>query len=116
MPKAPDPKEIRECFADYENEWHDIREEAKVDVKYIAGDPWTKEDRAAREDAGRPCISLDELNQYINQYNNSLRQNKRAIQVTPKGSGANDDDASHRENVIRGIENDSNAQEAYITM
>lgn len=116
MPKAPEPKEIRECFSDYENEWKDIRDEAKIDVKYIAGDPWTKEDRAMREDAGRPCISLDELNQYINQYNNSLRQNKRAVQVIPKGSGANDDDASHRENIIRGIENDSNAQESYITM
>src|ERR1700675_4496582 len=116
MPKAPEPKEIRDAFSEYENEWKDIREEAKVDVKYISGDPWTKEDRAMREDAGRPCISLDKLNQYLNQYNNSLRQNKRAIQVIPKGSGANDEDATYRENIIRGVENQSNAQEAYITM
>ena len=116
MPKAPDPKEVRECFSEYENEWKDIREEACTDIKYVAGDPWTKEDRAQREDAGRPCISLDELNQYLNQYNNSLRQNKRAIQVIPKGSGANDADATRRENLIRGAENESNAQEAYITM
>ena len=116
MPKTPTPKEIREAYTDYDNEWKDIRDEAKIDIKYVAGDPWTKEDRAARADAGRPCISLDELNQYLNQYNNSLRQNKRAIQVIPKGSGANDDDASRRENIIRGVENESNAQEAYITM
>jgi len=116
MPTAPEPKEIRQAFSDYENDWKDIREEAATDMKYVAGDPWTKEDRAAREDAGRPCISLDELNQYLNQYNNSLRQNKRGIQVIPKGNGANDEDATRRENIIRGIENESNAQEAYITM
>lgn len=116
MPTAPKPKEIREAFSDYETEWKDIRDEGKTDIKYVAGDPWTKEDRAQREDAGRPCISLDELNQYLNQYNNSLRQNKRAIQVIPKGNGANDADATRRENIIRGIENESNAQEAYITM
>src|ERR1017187_5103141 len=116
MPKAPEPKEIRQAHSDYESEWKDNRSEGDTDIKYIAGDPWTKEDRAAREEAGRPCISLDELNQYLNQYNNSLRQNKRSIQVIPKGSGAKDEDASKRENIIRGIENDSDAQESYVTM
>ena len=114
--QAPEPKEIRDCYSEYLNEWKDIRLEAQTDLKYVAGDPWTEADRAMREDAGRPCISLDELNQYLNQYNNSLRQNKRAIQVVPKGNGANDKDATRRENMIRGIENESNAQEAYITM
>lgn len=113
---TPEPKEIREAFTEYTSEWLDIRNEGDTDMRYLAGDPWPPEDRAAREDAGRPCISLDELSQYINQYNNSLRQNKRAIQVIPKGDGANDADATRRENMIRGIENDCNAQEAYITM
>lgn len=116
MPTAPEPKEIREAYSDYQSEWKDIRDEAKTDMRYVAGDPWTPEDRQMREDAGRPCISLDELNQYLNQYNNTLRQNKRAIQVIPKGNGANDKDATRRENIIRGIENESNAQEAYVTM
>ena len=113
---APDPKEIRQAYTEYQSEWAEIREEAAVDMKYVAGDPWTPADRKMREDAGRPCISLDELNQYLNQYNNTLRQNKRAIQVIPKGNGANDKDATRRENLIRGIENESNAQEAYVTM
>jgi hypothetical protein len=115
MPKSPEPKEIVECYTDFTSAWRDIREEAKIDIRYVAGDPWDPKDRRLREDAGRPCISLDEINQYLNQYNNSLRQNKRAIQVIPKGDGANDKDATRRENIIRGIENESNAQEAYIT-
>jgi Phage P22-like portal protein len=116
MPTAPEPKDVRDAYSEYMNEWADIREESSVDRRYAAGDPWDKQDRLKREEAGRPCISLDELNQYLNQYNNTLRQNKRAIQVIPKGSGANDEDATRRENIIRGIENECNAQEAYITM
>lgn len=112
---APTPKEIRDCFQDYRTEWKDIREEAATDMKYVAGDPWDPEDRAQRQDAGRPCISLDEINQYLNQYINNLRQNKRAIQVTPKGDGANDADAAKRSSLIKGIEDESNAQLAYIT-
>lgn len=115
VPKTPSPKEIREAYSEYKNEWADIQDEATVDMRYISGDPWDPADRAQREDAGRPCISLDELNQYINQYNNNLRQNKRAIQLIPKGDGADDKDATRREGIVRGIENTSNAQDAYIT-
>lgn len=115
MPKAPSPKEVRERFADYSNEWRDIQDEAKKDMRYVAGDPWEPEDRRAREDAGRPCIALDLLGQYLNQAINNIRQNKRAIQVTPVGDGSNDKDATHRANIIRGIEYRSNAQAAYVT-
>lgn len=112
---APTPKEIREAFKDYRNDWQDIRAEAAIDMRYVAGDPWDPQDRAQREAAGRPCISLDELSQYLNQYVNNLRQNKRAIQVMPKGDGANDADAKKRSSCIMGIEERSNAQNAYIT-
>jgi hypothetical protein len=115
MPKAPTPKEIRQAFTDYKSDWQHIQDEAKIDMRYVAGDPWDPADRAQREDAGRPCISLDELNQYLNQYNNNLRQNKRAVQLIPKGEGANDKDAARRESIVRGIENRSNAPSgAYI--
>jgi hypothetical protein len=113
--KAPEPKEIRECFADFLTEWEEVQEEGKVDMRFVAGDPWEAKDRKAREDAGRPCISLDELNQYLNQAINNIRENKRAIQVIPKGDGSNDQDAERRANIIRGIEYHSQAQSAYIT-
>lgn len=115
MPKAPTSKEIRELFSDYSNEWKDIYAERKIDMRYVAGDPWDPADRRAREEAGRPCISLDEINQYLGQYIGNLRQNKRSIKVTPVGDGANDKDATRRANIIRGIEYRSNAQDAYTT-
>jgi len=112
---APTPKEIRDRFADYLSEWKPIREEGQEDMRFVAGDPWSPNDRKAREDASRPVISLDEINQYLNQAINNVRQNKRGIQVTPTGEGANDKDANHRENIIRGIEYRSKGQTVYIT-
>src|ERR1017187_3786801 len=112
MPKTPTPKEIRDRFSDYSNEWRDTHEEAKVDMRYVAGDPWEPKDRRAREDVGRPCISLDLLGQYLNQCENNIRQTELAIQVIPQGDGANDKTASHRENIIRGIDYRSNGQAA----
>ncbi len=107
---TPTPKEIREAFTDYRNEWQDIRDEAAADMQAISPlGPWTSEDRAAREDAARPCIHLDQINQYLHQYTGNLRKTKRAIQVTPKGNGANDGDAKKRSSVIKGIEEKSNA-------
>jgi hypothetical protein len=108
-----DPKEIRETYSDFRSEWQPVRDEAGLDMQAISIEgPWTDDDRAAREDAGRPCIHLDQINQYLHQYTGNLRKTKRAIQVTPKGNGANDADAKKRSSVIRGIEEKSNAPTA----
>lgn len=111
----PDLKELREAF-DYDTEqWRPIRDEGKTDIKFVSGDPWSDKDRKVREDAGRPCLSLDELGQYTNQLINDVRQHKRAIQVAPLGNGANDATARVRADLIRQIEYRSNAQIAYTT-
>jgi hypothetical protein len=115
MPKAPTPKEIRDRYSDFANEWKDVYEEGKVDMRFVAGDPWEPADRRAREDAGRPCISLDLIGQYLNQCENNIRQTEIAIQVIPQGDGANDKTATYRQNIIRGIDYRSNGQAADIT-
>jgi hypothetical protein len=84
-------------------------------MRYVVGDPWDPKEKQARKAANRPCLTLDELGQYINSLVNDVRQNKRAIQVNPKGSGATDQTAELRGNIIRGIEYSSNAQSAYTT-
>jgi hypothetical protein len=113
MPKAPTPAEICERYEDYKSDWREIREERKIDMRYVGGDPWDPAERRARE--GRPTVSPDELTQFLNQAINNIRQNKRAIQVTPKGYGANDKGAQKLSDMIRGIEYQSKAQQAYIT-
>lgn len=112
---APTPKEIRECYQDYRSAWQDIRDEGAADMQAISPEgPWTPEDRAMREDAGRPCVHLDQINQYLNQTTGNVRKNKRAVKVMPKGDGANDQDAKMRSSLIMGVEERSKAQPIYL--
>src|ERR1700730_15843164 len=104
MATTPTPKEIRQAYKDYREEWKDNYDEGAVDMRYLSGDPWDPADKQARKKAGRPCLSLDEINQFINQYCNNLRQQKIAVKITPEGDGAEDEDAKNRAHLIRGIE------------
>jgi len=118
IPKADQAilDELHRRFTYGTDEWRDTREEGQKDMRCVAGDPWDDDDRKQREDANRPVLSLDELGQYVNQLINEIRQNKRAVKVTPIGAGANDKRAELRANLFRQIEYRSNAQQAYTTM
>lgn len=110
-----DLKDLRDRFDYATQEWSAIKREARTDMRYVAGDPWDENDRRAREDAGRPCLSLDELGQYFNQTINGLRLNPRGMIFTPTGNGANDDTAKFYEAKAREIEYRSHAQLAYLS-
>ncbi len=107
-------EEIRQRFDRAATAWKLIRDEAAVDRRFLAGDGWDPAERRRREAAFRPIVSFDELTQYVNQTVNQARENKRAINVTARGNGANDKTAELREDTIRDIEYRSNAQAAYI--
>lgn len=109
-------KELRENYAADEAEWQKIRDEGRKDIRFISGDSWAEDVRRERESKGRLCLNFDELSQFVNQVVNESRQNKRAIQITPTGSGANDQKAQLRADMIRQVEYRSNAQIAYTTM
>lgn len=109
-------RSIRERFDYASREWEDIRSEGRLDMKAVAGDVWPAAERALRKEAKRPCLSLDELGQYVNQLINEIRQHKRSIKVTPIGNKSHDEIARLRANLIRQIEYRSNAQIAYTTM
>lgn len=103
--------ELREDY-DYDVEnLRAIRAEAAIDVAYAANDTWTNDDKAAR--AGRQMLNLDQISQYRNQIENSVRMNKRGVKVSPSGNGATKETAELRANRIREIEYQSHAQEAY---
>jgi hypothetical protein len=110
-------QEIKDNFQYALDSWRDIREEAKKDMRYVAGDPWEPAERAKRDDPNskRPCLTFDELTQYVNQLINQVRQNPIAVKVSPKGNGATDKTAEMRQGIIRGIEYKSKAQAAYIS-
>lgn len=108
-------KEIRENYDYFTEVWEPVRREAKKDMRYRAGDPWEPNEREFRVKNDRPVMTWDELSPYINQLVNDPRQNKRAIKINPKGSGATEQTALLRENTIRDIQYNSRAQSAFTT-
>lgn len=111
----PDLRELRECFEYDTSQWQDIRDEGTTDMRYAAGDPWDPKDRTHWEDAGRLCLSADEIGQYVNQGINDLRTNKLAVKFTPSGNGATDKTAEFYSDKMREIEYRSRASIGYIT-
>ncbi len=106
-------RQIRKDFSFFLEYWSENREQGAIDMTYVAGDPWTAEEKQKRK--GRPILSPDEISQFLKQVNNNSRQNATSIKVLPKGEGATDKDALRRAAIIRGIEYQSNAQAAYTT-
>lgn len=108
-------EEIRERFTYAFDQWREIQEQGDIDMRYVAGDPWDPEDRKAREDAGRPCLALDELGQYYNQVINDIRANPIAMKYDPTGGGASEKGAEFYADKAREIEYRSHAQIGYTT-
>lgn len=113
-PSDEDAAILKEILEDYDYDlfnWNAIRLEADIDVEYASNNTWDEDDKAAR--AGRPMLNLDQLSQYRNQVENTVRQNKRGVKASPAGDGATTETATLRANRIREIEYQSHAQEAY---
>lgn len=106
-------KRIRDRYKYASDVWQEARDERATDLRFVLGDPWPEDDKKARKDAGRPSISHDELNQYLNQSVNGVRQNRRGIQVGPGGGGATEETADKQEDLVRTIEKNSRAQDIY---
>jgi hypothetical protein len=88
------------------------------DGRFADEDQWEPEVRAARENdpnGARPVLTIDKINQYISQIVNDLRQNKPAIKVKPVDDAADKDTARVFQEIIRRIEDNSNATIAYLT-
>lgn len=87
-------------------------EEAKTDLKFLAGEQWEPEDVKAR--AGKPCLTINTLPQFVAQVVGDIRINRPSIKARP-AEDADKDLAAIREGLIRAIEHDSKAQQVYAT-
>lgn len=91
------------------------RKEALEDLRFIIGEQWPVDIKQARDQDGRPCLTINKLPQYVRQITNEQRQNRSAIKVNPADSDANQDTAKIFGGLIRHIEDNSNADLAYDT-
>jgi hypothetical protein len=101
-----------EMAAGAEGEW---RTNATADLRFCANDQWDAGARSTRALTGRPCLTSDRISPAVRQIVNESRQNRPAIEVDPKGDGANVDTAHIIAGLIRDIEYQSNADTAYDT-
>lgn len=107
-------KEVRDEF-DRDVEFYSaIRAEGETDMRFLANDPWPAKEKTERDEAGRPCLSLDQLNQYTNQVVNDFLINRRDVEVKPGDLQSSNQDALIRGDIIRQIHYDSKADDAHM--
>lgn len=96
--------------------WSAIYSQAKDDLYFLSGKDgcqWDDRDYAARKRKGRPALQIDRLTQYVNQVSNDIRMNTPSINVIPHSGGADIETAEIFQGLIRDIENNSSADDAY---
>lgn len=111
-------QEARERFERCQAWESQARQNALMDQKFAAGDAynglqWEASVRNAR--AGRPSLTMNKTRQHNLQIVNDARQHKAQIKVTPTGGEATYDAAQVFSGIIRRIEYQSKAVDAYST-
>lgn len=88
------------------------------DLRFLSLDQWPQGIKRARENdpnGARPCLVLDQCNQYLNQIVNDMRKNRPSLKVRPVDSMADKETAKVFSGIIRHIEQRSSAEIAYLT-
>lgn len=91
------------------------RTEALQDLKFRSGDQWPSTVIQERQGENRPTVTINKTGQFIRQVTGDLRKNPPSIRIRPVGEGADTDTAKVLGGLIRKIEQNSDAQNAYIT-
>ena len=91
------------------------RQEALEDLKFVNGDQWPVELQNSRNLESRPVLTINKLDGYCRQVVNQMRQQRPRVRVHGVNSQADAKVAQVIQGVIRHIEVNSNADNAYDT-
>ena len=108
-------KRATENYERDKSHWEEIYRKAREDMYFISDNEdaqWDPADRKIRE--RRPCLTIDQLGQFIHQVANTIRMNTPTINIIP-GTDGDAETADIFKGLIRNIEYKSNADEAYDT-
>jgi hypothetical protein len=89
------------------------RAESLDDLKFSVGEQWPLTIRNQRMIDGRPCLTMDQMQQSIRIVCNEYRQSRPSLNVNPVGSDSDVDTAEILQGIIRHIEVQSDAEQAY---
>jgi hypothetical protein len=107
-------KRFKRCLDDPSEQ--DNRKRALAAIKFKALEQWPdkiKQEREGDPEGARPCLVMDEINQYLNQVKNDYRQNRPSIKARPVDDKGDKEVAEAFQGLIRNIEDQSNADLAY---
>src|SRR3990167_6619094 len=107
---------IKEALERFDRAYERDREnidEAYDDLRFRAGGSgqWPEKDLKRRNDAGRPCLTINLIPAFIRQITGDMRQMKPAINVVPVDDEGDEEIAARIKGMIRYIENRSRSEE-----
>ena len=91
------------------------RQEALEDLKFVGGDQWPIELQNSRNLESRPVLTINKLDGYCRQVVNQIRQQRPRPKVHGMNSDSDEKIAEVIQGIIRHIEANSNADNAYDT-
>lgn len=106
--------QARQRFAECAADEKPIREQATLDLNFVAGNQWKAEIENERTSKGRLCLKFNRCHTFVQQVSNEARQNKPQIKFVV-GDGGDKDTAEVKEGMARHIQYSSDAQVAYET-
>lgn len=103
-------KEAREAIETSFNYERKNRDEAVIDLQFVAGHQWSEEAKQQRR--GRPLITINRSQQFLRQVSNPIRQNMPIIKVEPEAD-ENEDAAELINGIMRRILYNSSASHVF---
>lgn len=88
------------------------RDASAEDLAFTVGNQWPEEERARRQTAKKPVLTINRLPAFVDQVLGSRRLNETAIEVIPNNGGTKQI-AEVRQDLIRSIQRQSRADQAY---
>lgn len=100
---------FKQAFQSEKDDWASFREAEN----FLAHDQWPTDIKIERERAGRPCLTLDHLNQYVRHVINAGLMRSRDVRVLPMSGEADDEVGDVLAGLIRQILQTSSSKIAY---
>jgi hypothetical protein len=105
----------RKRFEQANTEEQPIREEARIDLRFVSGQQWDDQVAYDRSRSDRPVMTFNRLHTFVQQVSNEARNAKPSIKFSPVDSGADSETADVLEGIARHIQYASKADVAYDT-
>jgi hypothetical protein len=106
---------MRERFKLAEEALTEIHAEARRDFQFRAGNQWEPDVLSERTADGRPCYTINRIPQFLRQVTGAQKKTRPAIEISPIGENADIETAEIEQGLVRYIERNSDAEDAYDT-